>query len=365
MHNGSLEEGFIDSTDDEGEESLERKLARLRQEISEVKEAFQKRRKEAELKQRGPGIKVEDTSVEKKDVEKKDIDPIEDLDSLGRVLENIERPEDTAHNTSARHLTRMLEEEYQKTDMLAPSEPKQAAEDNDTNQTSSSDQSSTLFKVSDFDKRLRLLEAALGLDLIPLPTQDRSAARAILPVLDGLDRQMSTISVTVSSLDKIDHQIKQMTEDAEKLTEARKAAAAQLSLNQSSSERKRMSATKKGGHTEEEREDVDQTSKVNALYGALPTIESLSPLLPSVLGRLRSLRTIHADAAKASDALSNVENRQTAMADEIKEWREGLEKVESALKQGETSMKENINVVDKWVKELESRIPKTSNGNHV
>lgn len=190
------------------------------------------------------------------------------------------------------------------------------------------------------------------MDLIPLPTQDRSASGAVLPILDGLDRKISSISTTDSSLDQISRQIKQMTDDAQKLTEARKAAAAQLTSKQSTAERKRMSTTKSVGPAAEDSEDLDQTSKVNALYGTLPTIESLSPLLPSVLDRLRSLRIIHADAAKASDSLSEAESRQAAMAEELKEWREGLEKVELAMQHGETSMKENMGVVDGWVKEL-------------
>ncbi|KAL8734164.1 MAG: hypothetical protein Q9166_001649 [cf. Caloplaca sp. 2 TL-2023] len=357
VHNGILEEGSIDSSDDDDEESLERKLARLRREVAEVKESFQKRRNEAEAKQRPPVIKVEAEQA------KKELEPIETLDSLSRVLENIEKPGGPEQDGSARRLVRNLEEAYQPNEPGAPNISRQTFNEkkqsgNSMDQPLNYDQSHTLSRVSDFDKRLRLLEAALGMDLIPLPTQDRSASRAILPVLDSLDRQISTLSVTDPSLDKISRQIRHLTEDAEKLAEARKAAAAQLPSNQSSRERKRMSATKTGGRAIEDKEDVDQTSKINALYGTLPTIESLSPLLPSVLDRLRSLRRIHADAANASDSLSKMESRQAAMVEELKEWTEGLEKVESAMQHGEISMKENLHVIEHWVKELESRMHK-------
>ncbi|KAL8818088.1 MAG: hypothetical protein Q9223_003201 [Gallowayella weberi] len=351
VHNGGLEEGFIDSTDEDDEDNLERKLARLRREVAEVKEGFQRRRL---ANSRTPVTRVEDEPTEKKGA-----DPIDTLDSLSHVLEEIERPEDSGHYDSARRLNKKLENRYQSMDLQTPHEPTQVVDSHDTSRTSIPDLTHILSRASDFDKRLRLLETALGMELIPLPTQDRSASRAILPVLDGLDQQISTISSTESSLERVGRQIRQLTEDAEKLAEARKAAAAQAPTNQFPSERKRTSATKREGHVDEETADVDQASKINALYGTLPTIESLSPLLPSVLDRLRSLRTIHADAANASESLSIVESRQAAMGEELKEWRDGLKKVESAIQQGEMSMKENTNVIDSWVKELENRIQKT------
>lgn len=102
--------------------------------------------------------------------------------------------------------------------------------------------------------------------------------------------------------------------------------------------------------------DPEQISKINALYGTLSTIESLSPLLPSVLDRLRSLRAIHADAATASQNLTLVESRQADMAEEIRSWREGLERMEGMVTKGEESMTGNAEMVEGWVRELEGRM---------
>ncbi|KAL8774783.1 MAG: hypothetical protein Q9209_000722 [Squamulea sp. 1 TL-2023] len=359
-HDGSLEEGFVDTTDEEDEEGLERKLARLRREVAEVKESFQKRRNEAQAKKR-----VSTTQNGSVPLGLATLEPVKTLDSLSQVLDKIDQPEGTGQDTPTHRLFRRLDEGYSNNDINTSVETTQKVQDydnrgDDSEQMPSNDQVQTLSKISDFDKRLRLLESALGMDLIPLPTQDRSASRAVLPTLDGLDRKISSISTTELSLDQISRQIKQMTEDAQKLTEARKAAAALLTSKQSSTERKRMSTTKSVGPAAEDSEDLDQTSKINALYGTLPTIESLSPLLPSVLDRLRSLRIIHADAANASDSLSKVESRQSIMAEELKKWREGLEKLDLAMQHGETTMKDNMGVVDGWVKELESRIHETN-----
>ncbi|KAL8830507.1 MAG: hypothetical protein Q9170_005710 [Blastenia crenularia] len=349
IRNGVLEGISADESDIEDEESLERKIARLRREVSEVKEAFDKRSVE--------------TKQTNEDSEKGETKSIQTLDSLYQVLDTIEQPRRDSRNHPSTRLIQQLDSAHQPKEEGLSSDAKTAKDDghvtDSIDSTADYDATHTLSRVSDFDKRLQLLETALGMDSVPLPTQDRGAARAVLPVLDNLDRQVSTILLKERSLDKVSRQIRQMTRESEKLAEARKAAAAQLPSNQSSSDRVRVS-TKGGARLVEDNEDLDQTSKINALYGTLSTIDSLSPLLPSVLDRLRSLRAIHADAALASEALSKVESRQTAMAEELQEWKDGLGKVESAMQVGEKSMKENMGQIDGWVKELETRLRKTT-----
>lgn len=212
--------------------------------------------------------------------------------------------------------------------------------------------------MSEFDSRLALIEAALGLDAIPLPTQDRSAAKAIIPTLNSLDKQLITLSTsTDSSLDKISRRVRHLTVDAEKLERARKSAiAAQEALSPTGNSPRSAGLNSEAGFPEVD--DHESMSKINALYGTLSTIESLSSLLPSVLDRLRSLRTLHADAAIASQTLSKVESRQEAMKEDLQGWREGLEKVEKAMEHGEQTMKGNTEMVEAWVKELEERMQK-------
>ncbi|KAL8714825.1 MAG: hypothetical protein Q9220_001338 [cf. Caloplaca sp. 1 TL-2023] len=334
-----------DLSDEDDEESLDRKLTRLQREVAEVKEASQKQ----ESRPHGP----------------KQSANAHLLDSLNQVLNSIERPKDPTRNNPTTRINQQLNKPFpsdQAQNIITSAGTIDSLDQPsyNVNQASSHEQGTTLSRISDFDKRLRLLETALGMDSIPLPTQERGAARAVLPILDTLDQQISSLSLEESSLDKIGRQVRQMTDDAEKLAEARKKAAAQISSNKSGSELGRTPITKTGSHTIDPTDSLDQTSKINALYGTLPTIESLAPLLPSVLDRLRSLRAVHADAALASETLARAESRQAAMAEELKEWKDGLEKVESAIRQGEVSLKQNMGVVDTWVKELESRLQMTN-----
>ena len=81
-------------------------------------------------------------------------------------------------------------------------------------------------------------------------------------------------------------------------------------------------------------------------------------MLPPLLDRLRSLRAIHADAATASDTLDRIEQEQVDLTEELKQWRDGLEKIEGAVKDGDTAIKGNMKVMEGWVKELEERVAK-------
>ena len=70
------------------------------------------------------------------------------------------------------------------------------------------------------------------------------------------------------------------------------------------------------------------------------------------------MRAIHADAATASESLDRAEKKQAEMAADINNWREGLEKVEEAMKSGEITMGGNMKVVEGWVKDLEQTMEK-------
>ena len=342
----------LELSSDEEDESLERKLARLRREVAEVKDEFERREK-----------KPQDAVAKEKD------DETGSLDALSQVLEGVGSTTADAENGAADRLTKRLTSAVKPNGVPVRNLPAASAQQDGASSTYTItyapkyQEEHTLSKVSDFESRLTLIEAALGIDAIPLPTQERSAAKAVIPTLDMLDKQLNTLSTsTDSSLDTIRRRVQQLTHDTEKLEQSRKSAkAAHEALRQealSPTGKSVRSPTLNTAARIPEIEDPEVTSKVNALYGTLNTIESLAPLLPSVLDRLRSLRTLHADAATASQTLSKVESRQEAMKDELEGWRLGLEKVEKAMEQGEQTMKANTEMVEGWVKELEERISK-------
>ena len=316
---------FGDLSDEEDGETLERKIARLKREIQEAKEEYSRQRLET------GDTRADDT----------------ELATLSQALEELStQPEEAIGSRSrptrpARTATKLQEDAS-----LAPV-------DNATYTVTyapSYDQSHALAKAADFDWRLALLEKAIGISSTATPDlEGNGLPRAILPTLETLQNQIMTLSeASTSSLDSISRRVRTLTQEAEQLEKSRKAA--KLAQEELSS----------AGGPAVEADDAEQIAKIHALYGTLPTIESLTPLLPPLLDRLRSLRTIHADAATASDTLERIENSQSEMASDIQQWREGLEKIEEAMEEGEASMSGNMKVIEGWVKELEAKMAQLS-----
>lgn len=331
---GEYREDF--SLSDEDEESLERKIARLRQEVYEIKSELERRR----------AAKEENAET--------DSDGEDTVEALCQVLNSSNGS--NKKGAANRIITKLGKgmKSYGTVKAISPTEPLKPSQDWPA--LSFGRQNSVLPKVAEFDARLALIETVMGIDSIPLSTQEREPTRAVFPFIEQLDRQVNALSnSTDSSLDSISRRVRQLTQDAQRLGEARSAVKAA----QEGSDGTRVPL---GPDVESNIDsfvkDPEHVSKINALYGALPTIESLAPLLPAALDRLRSLQTIHADAAAANQNLAQLETQQESMAQELKTWREGLEIVERKVMEGENTMVENTTVVETWVKELEERMNK-------
>jgi nuclear migration protein JNM1 len=318
-----------DLSDEEDEENLERKLARLKRELEEVKEEYGKRKGEA------------------KNPKENGVDPETQLSSLSKVLDDISRSSEAFRESTLRGPA--TGSQPAAAGAKERPQPREAEADSATytiTYTPTYEQSHALAKATDFDRRLVLLEKSVGISSTVVPGVDPTGLpRAIMPTLESLQKQISTLSqASTSSLDGMSRRIRTLIQEAEQLEKARvQAKAAQDALGTTP-------AAVNGS------DDSEQVAKINALYGTLPTIENLTPLLPSLLDRLRSLRAIHADAATASETLDRIEKQQADMAADLRQWRDGLGKVEEAVKQGETAMSGNMKVMDGWVKDLEGRM---------
>ena len=357
LEDGTVEYG--DTSDAEGE-SVRGKLVRLKREVRELEEDARRKNEEllSEAKRREDGkaqraakkaseadkdTADDDIKAEGGDATADGLIDGQEVVELGKILDGISIAQAPRSVISGAQLTRGIGS-ASKTDGLAQNGHGDPATYTVT-YAPDYEQNHTLTKAADFDSRLALLEKALGINAATLPGD--AAPTAILPTLDTIQRQVSVLSEsTPASLDGISRRVRTLTQEAERLGESRKAAkTAQDALKAAG-----------GDVVAEEGEDSEQIAKVNALYGTLSTIEQLSPLLPALLDRLRSLRAIHADAATASESLGKIEQRQRDMDDEIKRWREGLEKVEEGVKENESVVRGNMKAVQGWVKDLEARM---------
>ncbi|CAK7225437.1 hypothetical protein SCUCBS95973_005864 [Sporothrix curviconia] len=315
------EEDSEDGSDDDSDspDGLERTIARLKRKVEEAKEAYSRQAAKSKAKAGGAA----------------------DLASLSRALDDMTRLADEAATPAAAAV--IATATATATPATAPV-PAPAP---------SSAGALALVQTADFDRRLVLLEKSIGLDEGGVGGAAAAAGlpRAILPTLDALQRQIGTLAnASTASLDGISRRVRTLAQEADQLAKARAAAAAAAEEISGAA-----TPSKVGG---EAPPPLSEDTKIQALYGTLPTIESLAPLLPPLLDRLRSLRAIHADAASASELLDELAKQQADTAAEVKQWRQGLETMEQALRDGEATMGKNAQVMEGWVKGLEARLDK-------
>lgn len=209
-----------------------------------------------------------------------------------------------------------------------------------------------LNQAAEFDARMTKLENALGLDGNTMPDIGDRPPFPVFTTMEKLEQITSTLAEASSgNLDAVSQTVKKLISDAEELKQTN-ADAARLA------EAAGASGGTKAASDSKSRLDPEQEAKVNALYGTLPAIDKLSPLLPIVLERIRTLRLIHTAGWQADEILTELENRQSQQEDEIKKWQSSLDKTESDVKECEKAMHTNMKVVGDWVKKLEERMEK-------
>lgn len=389
-----------DEDEENNRESLFRKLARLQREVAEVKGEFASRQAAddaAKAEQEKDETEEDRKKREKQekykwDQDKEDRDEgAQEAEALSEILESIsaagqsgqhrQGEKGAASRLTARLLTpripSSLQQQQEAPHHSSPPPPTQSQEAQtatssiappaSTNYTltyaPTYNPSHTLAKITSFDKRLALLESALGIDALPLlpssssPSSSSSITttlpKPLLPTLDKLDAQLSTLTTTTAtSLETLGRQIRHLTTEAKNLDAARKAAAASASSNNdpNSTTGSNSDNPAAGNGTESKHETIQ------ALHGTLPTILTLSPLLAPMLDRLRSLRALHADAASASQRLEAVEAAQETMRSETRAWTEALAVVERKVVEAEQRGKGNLEVVEGWVRDVEGRV---------
>ncbi|KAL1964339.1 hypothetical protein VTN77DRAFT_7024 [Rasamsonia byssochlamydoides] len=366
---------------DSEEETFERKLARLRREAEELKDELA-RRKEQQQQQ---ADQHHETEAEAGD----------GLEELSRALDSIHASTRGAPGQTISADAILSQKLAATSQPTAPQGKNGNTSENNDSAAATSSSSGLLAHAADFDARLALVEAALGISTSSNPFiaegNSEPPLQPVLPALDHLTSRLSaltstlggpapasavpttgsgpaTTAATTPQLEALTARIKKLTADADALANSRKRAmdaakaanAAKVQadlpsdLSASSS-----NATEVVDPASTQRDE--QAAKIQALYATLPTIQSLHPLLPSVLERLRSLRAIHAGAAQASETLDVLEKHQAEMSKEIEQWREGLRIVEEKVKEGEAAMKKNIDVISPWVKDLETRLARLEN----
>lgn len=378
---GTEEVGDLSDSEDE---SVERRLARLRREVEDLKLEMENRPSSGpnEGTEAGAG---QTASTADKSGENALGDGVAEL---SRALDNLHtssRGGQAASYSAATALTQKIATGSQSFSVPGGDSQKQQAPTGESASTAvtpvpsqtAAPSAGLLSHAAAFEGRLALLEASMGISSSSNPfVGDGISEPALQPVLPALEQMTSRLSalssllaganpasggpsavpgLTTPHLEALSTRVRKLTTDAEALASARKRAADAAKAAQAA-----RIATGSDGDAVPPAEgsamDDEQLAKIQALYATLPTIQSLHPLLPSVLERLRSLRACHAGAAHAAESLNELEKRHAEMASEIEQWREGLTAVEEKMKQGEAALRSNVETVEPWVRDLESRM---------
>ncbi|CAI7571459.1 unnamed protein product [Penicillium glandicola] len=351
---------------DSEDESIERRLARLRREVEDLK---------VEMANKTDGAEAESAAAGENSRENLG----DGVAELSRALDNLHASRGAA--SSSHSAAALLSQKLGPATGSATDPKTQASVDASktvsTVPAPTASSAGLLSHAAAFDGRLALLESSLGISSSSNPFIadgiNDSTSHPVLPALDQLTSRLSALTgllvgtspasaapvanaasgMTTPHLEALSTRVRKLTTDAEALTAARRkafeAAKAVHNARLASSDTDVVPAL-------EASTDDDHAAKIQALYTTLPTIQSLHPLLPSVLERLRSLRACHAGAAHAADSLNELEKRHAEMASEIEQWREGLTTVEEKMQQGEAALRSNVEVVEPWVRDLESRL---------
>ncbi|EUC50877.1 hypothetical protein COCMIDRAFT_31775 [Bipolaris oryzae ATCC 44560] len=325
---------IIGDASDEEEESFAQKLLRIKRELATLEDEYQQ--------------KVE--SGDKSKIEEQD--PKEMMEMIASKVDTIY----AAHKGGARGTQAILDRTVQKFDSYKPFDPSPKLTNAIANQpplpgtqVQRSQLEFVLNQAAEFDRRITQLEGSLGLNGNTMPELNDHTPFPVSATLTRLEQTMGLIGDAASNnLDTVTQNVKKLTAEAEHLKEVREEAAeAGAGSNDNSS----------GTY-------LDQEAKINALYGTLPSIDKLSPILPLVLERLRTLRLVHTSAWQADEVLTELERRQSAQELEIKKWEQQLEILEKDIKRAETAMVNNIKTVGDDVKMLEGKIAKLLSADH-
>jgi nuclear migration protein JNM1 len=198
-----------------------------------------------------------------------------------------------------------------------------------------------LKQAADFDSRLTQLENSLGLNGNTMPDLGDKAPFPVFTTLERIEQTIGLVGdATQGNLEAASTNIKKLIADAEQLKQ------------------KQQDASRDPENPSSLTENPEQEAKVNALYGTLPSIEKLTPMLPLVLERLRTLRLVHTSAWQADEVLTELENRQSQQETEIQKWDKALQDLEVDVKKCEKAQTSNMKVVGDWVKRIEEQVAK-------
>jgi nuclear migration protein JNM1 len=308
---------------DEDDETIDVKLARLRREVEQLKSTVDEKK-----------------SSTAKDADAEEEDIFDEIEKISDALDAVYTDRNGGRGAEA-ELSRTITTFNRSTASKTSSQTKTKEQSRST-RTLDPEITQILSKAADFDRRLSFLEKSLGVSETNISDASSDTNKPLLPSLASLERSVQLATLQPGALEAAQSKAKQLLKDADRLQHIRPDEHSDVN----------------GDDEKSSQLTPEQASKINALYGLLPTIDTISPTLPLVLDRLRTLQLLHSNAADTSATLDEIEKRQDDQDEEIKSWKQALETIEENLEDHEDTLAENMEKMGSWIKELEARAGK-------
>lgn len=224
--------------------------------------------------------------------------------------------------------------------------------------TPAKDTRSGALDLASIDNRVSELESLIGSSSTTLDESSPLPA-PLLPLITRLNSQL-TLLTQPRHIDSISRRLKLLLSDLERVSAASgntngsiPLGAGTTSLSQSQGKRHNQPAD------HQTQSDTQNSASSSVRDTLLPTLTRLSPLLPhipQVLSRLRTLSTLHNDAAAFQATLKSMEEEERRIKNVLNDLERAVDAVETSLQENSVVISGNVAGLEKRVEELGRRM---------
>ncbi|PWN32089.1 uncharacterized protein FA14DRAFT_162350 [Meira miltonrushii] len=211
---------------------------------------------------------------------------------------------------------------------------------------------SEMVKLSDLDHRLAGLESLIGIQ-DALQSEAQALPRPLLPSLARIEHLL-TLLTQPRHLDGISRRIKVLVSELERVHEARRKL--MISGEEGDVTRGEGTENGKGDGPSSINLAPETLKKLDTVLPILSRVDSMLPIVPTLLSRLQSLSSLHASSANFAhdvEALQGILKSSNMQSQEIKQM---LGNLQSSLVENEQRTKDNLVIVEERIESITKRM---------
>ncbi|KAI9193190.1 Dynamitin-domain-containing protein [Polychytrium aggregatum] len=214
-----------------------------------------------------------------------------------------------------------------------------------------------LTKVTELEGRLTSLERLFGSNFLQQSGEGSAHSflrnnGSLVAALDNLDHHL-TLLANPRHLDQISKRVKVLTMEMANLSDLHKQQQIQESATAEILEEN------EDGVVAPLRSTPSETDKkILYLHSTMERLEPMSNIIPQLITRLHSLKTLHQEAAVFSESLKMLTQGQDKLEDNSKLMQSAIARLESSIADNQASVENNIEALEKRMSGLIERIEK-------